>query len=754
MPPTTKYAPPRPAKTRGPKQEKIIDNPSLIIVDLFCGAGGTSTGFHLSGIAKVIACVNHDHQAIISHWQNYPRVRHFNEDMRKLDLTELMDLVAHYRRLYPNAKLVLWASLECTNFSKAKGGMARDADSRTLADHLHRYITALCPDYIQIENVVEFKTWGPMRIKAKALHLDRCDLNIQKKKKVGKKKKQKLGQGTEPVIEYPHCRLSPGEGSDADWNYGWIPIPETKGQDYRRWCAEVEAHGYVGEWRELNSADFGAYTSRNRLFGLFSLPGLNKIWPEKTHSKKKVKGLKNWKAVKDVLDFSNEGYSIFNRGRNMSIPPRQRKDLTENTLARVYMGCIKHIAGGKDKFIAKTYAVSSHHHGTYDTNGPSHTLTTRGVQQLVQPHFISKYHNGEVESRHSSINDPLGVIDTQNRHAIVSAKFIVQRNSGNPESKVVDVNGPARTLTATGGNQDVVQGSFISKYFSGVPYNKNISVNGPAGTIKTVDGQALVQAQFISTYHGNGHNTTSVDSPSPTIPTKDSVAIVSAAFLDKSYSGSANHQSVEVPAGVIMPNDKYSLVTPAFIDRQFSNGGRNSSLDKPAGSITSVPKMNIVSTESFIDTTNFSNVPRSIEDPAGTITADRHYPYLFKLCYGGQVYSVESPAGVLIAGEDKDPTYLVVTEFGELAIEVYEDDSPYTKKLKEFMAMYGIVDIKMRMLVIMELLKIQGFPFNYRLSGTQGEQKKFIGNSVVPHVVKAWALAIHYDLMECFLKAA
>src|SRR5690348_6263506 len=185
--------------------------PLFLIVDLFCGAGGTTTGFvqaQLDGnsIAKVIACVNHDPGAIKSHWSNHPEVKHFEEDIRTLDLIELIKLVKYYKSKYPKALLILWASLECTNFSKAKGGQPRDADSRTLADHLERYIDALNPDYIQIENVVEFMSWGPLDDNGK-------------------------------------------------------PISKRNGEDWMRWRKEICDFGYADEWRELNSANYGAYTS-------------------------------------------------------------------------------------------------------------------------------------------------------------------------------------------------------------------------------------------------------------------------------------------------------------------------------------------------------------------------------------------------------------------------------------------------------------------------------------------------------------
>lgn len=118
-----------------------MNNINLLYVDLFCGAGGTSTGVESARIngeqcAKIIACVNHDTNAIASHAANHPEAMHFTEDIRTLELSALVAHVQRMKQLYPDAHLVLWASLECTNFSKAKGGQPRDADSRTLAEHL------------------------------------------------------------------------------------------------------------------------------------------------------------------------------------------------------------------------------------------------------------------------------------------------------------------------------------------------------------------------------------------------------------------------------------------------------------------------------------------------------------------------------------------------------------------------------------------------------------------------------------------
>ncbi len=552
-------------------------SPTFLIVDLFCGAGGTTTGFDMTdGLAEVIACVNHDAKAIRSHAANYPNCKHFTEDIRTLDLTELVRIVAHYRNLYPDAKLILWASLECTNFSKAKGGQPRDADSRTLADHLDRYILALNPDYVQIENVVEFMCWGPLDDNGK-------------------------------------------------------PISRKNGQDWNTWRNRIDTYGYYNEWKELNSANFGAYTSRNRLFGCFAKHGMPIAWPEPTHAKNPNSGtlyeapMKKWKAVKDVLDFTDEGKSIFER----------EKPLSEKTMERIYAGLIKFVAGGKDSFLLK--------YNSTDKSGKHYPPST---------------------------DEPCPVITTQSRLGIVAP-------------------------------------SFISKYYSGRPEGKNISVEGPAGTITCVDSQALVQTSFIHAYYGNGENNHSINSPAPTLTTKD----------------------------------RGALVNPIWIDEQYGTGSAKSA-DLPAGTLTTTPKLNIVQVQPFVMGTHFNNQPTSIEEPAPTITANRKWSYLVNPSWGGNPGSTDEPSPVIIARQDKAPMYLVVSDAGELAIQIYETDSECTKRIKEFMALYGIVDIKMRMLKVSELLKIQGFPEGYKLDGNQSDQKKFIGNSVVPQVVKAWAIAM------------
>lgn len=536
----------------------------LLYIDLFCGAGGTSTGVNSARLddkqcARVVACVNHDKNAIASHAANHPEAMHFTEDIRTLELSPLLAHLQSCRKQNPDALVVLWASLECTNFSKAKGGMPRDADSRTLAEHLFRYIEAINPDYIQIENVEEFMSWGEVDENGKPVSMD-------------------------------------------------------KGKSYTRWVRNVKKYGYDFDFRILNAADYGAYTSRKRFFGIFAKKGLPITFPEATHSKEGSTSLfgslEKWRPVRECLDFDDEGDSIFGR----------KKPLVEATLERIYAGLIKFVAGGKEAFIVKYNSVN------------------KRTGKHIPP----------------SIDEPCPTVATQNRLGLAKV-------------------------------------SFLSKQFSGDPMSKNVSVEAPAGAITCIDHHAIITAdRFIVNYRFNntGH---SIDTAAPTICTVGQIGVASCNFIDMQY-GNGTERSCEQPAPTLTTKDKCSLVT----------------------------------------------VKRFLMNPQ------------YKSAGG----SVDKPCFTLIARMDKMPPYLVATETGEAVIEVYSTDSPMTAKIKEFMALYGIVDIKMRMLKIPELKKIMGFPEDYVLVGSQADQKKFIGNAVEVTIARRWCEALCRRLKEYIKQVA
>lgn len=502
---------------------------SIFAIDLFCGAGGETTGIELAKVngvkcAKVIAAVNHDMNAIASHAANHPNVLHYIEDIRTLNLDGLEMLADTVRKYHPKSMLMLHASLECTNFSRAKGGMPRDADSRTLAEHLFRYVEVINPDCIQIENVEEFMSWGELDENGK-------------------------------------------------------PISTHRGSDYLKWIKAMEAYGYKYECRILNAADYGAYTSRKRLFGQFVKNAMRHAFPEADYARKCEYNngmfgisLKPWKPVRDVLDLDDEGESIFTR----------RKPLVEATLRMIYAGLVKFVAGGERNFLVR-----------YNQVRPQDTVL--------------------------SLEKPCGVVTTENRFAVVRSEF-------------------------------------LSKQFSGDDRSKNISCDQPAGSVTTKDHHALI------TYYRHG-GVTSVEEPSPTITTRDRVAKVT------------------------------------FIANEYSGGGQIGSIDNVAPAILTTPKQKLVNC------------------------------FLVNPQYASKGGSVDSPCFTLIARMDKMPPYLITTNRG-VGIEIYDKDSEMTVKIKQFMAAYGIIDIKMRMLKVDELKRIMGFPEGYKLKGTLSEQKKYIGNAV------------------------
>jgi len=510
-------------------------HPHIIFIDAFCGAGGVTYGAKRSGVCKVVAAINHDPVAISSHAANSPDVHHFIEDIRTCPLDELIRIVAGYRRRYPRALVAFWASLECTQFSKAKGGRSREADSRMLAWALPRYITALDPDLILIENVEEFMSWG-------------------------------------------------------DLDESGRPISRRRGREYMHWINTICRMGYKHDHRMLNAADFGAYTTRERYFGVFHKPNVAQAWPQPTHARRAQSGnmfadpRHPWRQVADVLDFSDLGRSIFNR----SIP------IVDKTLARILKGL--------RKYIHKPLLM---------------TCTTPG--------YCKPMHM------------PCGTITTHPNHAIVTP--------------------------------------------------------------------------LLQTYYRTGSSTGMTD-PAPTITTRD----------------------------------RLCLISPVrWIDRQFSNGGQHSPINAPAGSILTTPKMNLVS--AFLTNHQYDNTGSPVTSPAPTLLASRRYYYLCNAFLVNPQFrspgrAVQLPAPTIIASQRSYPLSLAVAYRGEPKWHIQSDDTPAMIELKQFMRQHNIADIYMRMLKVPELKAIQGFPAGYILKGTLEQQKKFIGNAVVPEIVSAWMRAI------------
>ena len=425
----------------------------LLYTDLFCGAGGTTTGVEAARIggekcAKVIACVNHSANAIRSHAANHPDALHFTEDIRTLDIAPLAAHLAKCRKLYPGAKVVLWASLECTNFSKAKGGLPRDADSRTLAEHLFRYIEALNPDYIQIENVEEFMSWGDMD-------------------------------------EHGH------------------PISRDRGRSFMAWVNHVRDYGYYFDHRILNAADFGAYTTRKRFFAIFGKKGLPIVFPLATFAKNGNEGFeafgevlyKKWRPVREVLDLDDEGQSIFTR----------QKPLCEKTLERIYSGLIKFVAGGKDAFLIKWNSVNqkTKKYVAPSIDEPSPTIACQNRLGIAKVQFLSKHFSGDPDSKNSGIDKPAGTLTCKCNQSFVTAFY------GNGFNRSIEEPAPTQTQKDRFGLTTI---QFYQNEYSGGGQLSSLEKPNPA--LLAIPKQKLVSVhQYIANPFSYKSDGCSIDKP-------------------------------------------------------------------------------------------------------------------------------------------------------------------------------------------------------------------------------------------------
>uniref|UniRef100_UPI0025A9AEED DNA cytosine methyltransferase n=1 Tax=Paramuribaculum intestinale TaxID=2094151 RepID=UPI0025A9AEED len=239
------------------------------------------------------------------------------------------------------------------------------------------------------------------------------------------------------------------------------------------------------EHRILNAADYGAYTSRKRFFGIFAKKGLPIVFPEPTHSKNGEAALfdtlHKWKPVREVLDLEDEGKSIFDR----------KKPLSDKTLERIYAGLIKFVAGGKQAFMVKYNSMNQR--GRYvapSIEEPCPTVATQGRLALASVQFLSKQFSGSPDDKNVSIEAPAGTITTVDHHALVSARFLCSYN----------FNDTSR------------------------------SIDAPCPTLLTKDRLALINVNFIANEYSGGGQLSSIESPNPAVLTNPKQKLVTCKY--------------------------------------------------------------------------------------------------------------------------------------------------------------------------------------------------------------------------------
>lgn len=451
----------------------------ITAVDLFAGAGGTSTGLSLAckRLAKTpaLTAINHWEKAIETHAQNHPWAKHINADLEDLNPTEIIK----------SGKVdILVASPECTFFSRARGGKPILDQKRTPAWHILKWLEVLDVDSLLVENVPEFQHWGP--------------LNKQLR-----------------------------------------PIKKRKGETFNAWIRKIKNLGYNVDYRVLNSADYGDATTRRRLFVIAKKGNQPLCWPEASRSKTGM-GNKKWRGAKEVIDWSLTGESIFTRKKPLC--PNTIKRIIEG-LNKFCTDDLKpflimmengphynHTRSIEDPLPTITTAKGGSmgvvnfllpNEGIYrgntpkSTDDPMPTITQRGGGSLIRTFIIPKE-----TGKSKGIEEPIGAITTRGGGSLVET-FIIPNfgRKKNQKPRIHKVSDPLPTVTSRGAG-NLIQAFILSQDGRGAAR----SVEEPMPTILTAGAHQIIQP-FLSTYYKNG-STTSVEDPTPTITTHDRIGLV------------------------------------------------------------------------------------------------------------------------------------------------------------------------------------------------------------------------------------
>lgn len=484
-----------------------------LIVDNFAGGGGASTGIEMATGISVDIAINHDPEAIRMHKANHPNTKHYCESVWDVDPVKACNG-------HPVA--LAWFSPDCKHFSKAKGGKPKDKNIRGLAWVALRWAGRVRPRVIMLENVEEFKTWGPL-------------------------------------------------------NRRHRPIKSKQGQTYRRFISQLEQLGYAVETKELVAADYGAPTIRKRFFMIARCDGKPIVWPEPTHGpadSESVKAglLKPYVGAYTQLDFSLPCPSIFDTAEEIKekYGIRAVRPLAPKTMERIARGLKKFVIDNAEPFIVQVNHSGSDWSYCKSMNEPLPVITSKHGFGIVEPYMVQIGQTGFVADRSNDVRDPLKTIVSKNEHCLVEtqlAPYLGTNTTNHPGGSVEE---PIHTITT--GNQQCLISPTLIQYHSETTKDE---VRGQKITepIMTVDGSnryGLVTS-FLSIFYGQstGQN---VEEPLRTITAGDGHFGEVRAFLIK-YYGQGTGQDVKEPLDTIPTHDRFGLVTIHGVDYQIVDIG-------------------------------------------------------------------------------------------------------------------------------------------------------------------------------------
>ena len=437
-----------------------------LIVDNFAGGGGASTGIEMATGISVDIAINHDPEAIKMHKANHPSTKHYCEDVWQVDPIEAC-------KGRPVA--LAWFSPDCKHFSKAKGGKPKDKKIRGLAWVSCRWAGLVRPRVIMLENVEEFKTWGPL-------------------------------------------------------NRRHHPIKSKQGKTFHKFVKQLEDLGYEVQFKELIAADYGTPTMRKRFFMIARCDGKPIVWPEPTHGpadSEKVKAglLKPYVGAYTQLDFSLPCPSIFDTAEEIKekYGIRAIRPLAPKTMERIARGLKKFVLENEEPFIVQVNHSGAKSDYCKSMNEPLSTVTGKHGFGIVEPYLVQCKYDNEAQD----VQKPLGTVTTVGSHLLVSPTLIQYHSETSKDGvRGQQVEEPLRTVDAA--NRYGLVTSFLSKFYkSGIGQD----CREPLHTITTSAGHFGEVRAFLIKYYGQGTGQ-DIKEPLDTITAQDRFGLVTIEGVD------------------------------------------------------------------------------------------------------------------------------------------------------------------------------------------------------------------------------
>lgn len=458
-----------------------------LMVDNFAGGGGASTGMEMATGVSVDIAINHDPEAIKMHKTNHPNTKHYCESVWDVDPVKVCEG-------HPIG--IAWFSPDCKHFSKAKGGKPKDKNIRGLAWVALRWAGKVRPRVIMLENVEEFKTWGPL-------------------------------------------------------NRGHRPVKAKQGATYRKFIGQLEALGYTVETRELVAADYGAPTMRKRFFMIARCDGRPIIWPEPTHapadSPEAAAGLKKpYAGAYTQIDFSLPCPSIFDTAEEIKekYGIRAVRPLAPKTMERIARGLKKFVLDNAEPFIVQVNHSGSSSDYCNSMNAPLRVVTSKHGFGIVEPYLIQIGQTGFTTDRSKDVRKPLTTIVSKNEHCLISSTLI-QYHAETSEKAVRGQSLEDPVMTIDGSNRYGLVTSFLSKFY-GTCTGQDI--RGPLHTVTTSAGHFGEVRAFLVKYYGQGTGQ-DIKEPLDTVTARDRFGLVTIKGVD--------YQIVDIGLRMLEPEELY-----------------------------------------------------------------------------------------------------------------------------------------------------------------------------------------------------